>query len=943
MAKLLRNEYFRISLLLIALLGLFFSPYILKGHSLCLSMIEDQWSLYAYYPWDIFIAESFRSGYFPLWNPFNALGTPFLANLLTSSIFLPKIFIYFSSNSMTIKDLYLLGRLFIAGFFTYVFLRYLMIGKAGSLFGSIYFMFSGYFTRYLNEGHLNVESLIPLLLFCFFRLGKRGGLGSIILCSFAVSLIILGGHPSSAFYALFFVSLFYFYQIFFRQRDEGWQASLCGRFCLYLGSVSLGFSLSLIQLLPFAEHLKHSWHLHPQGLGLFHYNIKHFISLILPWFFGDFRSSLLPGILPAWEVISSISTSSGYEATSLSWLPPYLGLFSAVFAVYSLINLKISPRWSYFFSAFLICFLGMIYGLPFFRLTSLLPIFRLSSNVRYAIPVLTLSLAVLGAVGFDILISDKFRRKGFNLSLGIIFFLIFGFCIAYFSELLKPLKADDISLALAIATGWLVAILLVFFLYIRSNLNKRIFVNITIGICFLAIFVNTLGYKPIVRKDLDELSKFQFDKYLKEDEDLFRIHSLPPFLFPNLGILFHLHDIRGMYGIYLKRYVKLINFVNNYTEEEGADYYIRRYSYFQPKSEKINSKFLDLLNLKYVLSYNKLSSEEFIEEVLEKGKRSIPHINHISKGVFLVKGEKKIVLFEHPPALIQFPIKIPPDGISLRFFLGLDPQSWRSEKGDGVIYELFAEDQGEKKKIFSRAVDPKSNTQDRRWIEQVIELSSFGDRTILLSLITSSKQNTDFDWAGWGEIHLEKGEQRWELAYEQNIKIYRNQRVIPRAFIVPEVEVVEEEDNILERISSEKFNPRKVAILEYQIPEINLMVNSLRLNSNPSAEIFNYQADSVGINTELEGNGFLILSDAYYPGWKVYVDGKEERIYRADYLLRAVPLSYGQHRVEFVFNPVSFKLGLWSSIITLFSLIGYLVCRRFLLPFGQRPGSYRKD
>ncbi len=991
--KLVKNEYLQTSLLLMALLGLFFSPYFLRGHSLYLSMIEDQWALYAYYPWDFFIAESFRSGYFPLWNPFNALGTPLLANLLTSSLFLPKIIIYSSPDSIVIKDLYLLGRLWLAGLFTYVFLRSLPVGKAGSLFASICFMFSGYFTRYLNEGHLNVECLIPLLMFCFFRLVKKGGLNSLVFCSLVISLILFGGHPSSAFYALFFVTLLYFYQIFLDQKKERDLARLWGRFFLYIGSVSLGFSLSLIQILPFAEHLKDSWHLHPPGLGLFHYHIKHFITLILPWFFGDFRNSLIPGTLPSWEVISSISTSSGYEATSLSWLPPYLGLISVVFAVYYLINLKNSPRWSYFFSAFLIFFLGVLYGLPFFRLTSLLPIFSLSSNTRYAIPELSFSLAVLGAVGIDHLISGKFDRKSFNFSLGFIFLLAFGFSVAYFSGFLKPSRADDISLALAIAAGWLMAILAVFFLYIRGYLKKGIFAGMIIAIAFLALLVDTRGYRPILKRDLDELSGSQFAKYLKEDQHLFRIHSLPPFLFPNLGIPFHLHDIRGMSGIYLNRYVKLINLVNDHTEAEGAEYYIRRYSYLQPKPEKLDSNLLDLLNLKYVLSYNELSSEGFIEEALAKGKRFIPDLTRISRGVFKVKGERKVVLFEHPPALIQFPIKVPPEGISLHFFLGLEPQAWKSEQGDGVIFELFAEGQGGEEKIFSRAIDPNSNSQERRWIEQVVDLSPYSGKAILLSLITSPKENTDFDWAGWGGIRLEKGERRWELVYEQDIKIYRNKKVFPRAFIVPGIEVIEEEEEILGRIISEKFDPRKIAILEEQIlpprpayrhsgagrwgrakpvlsPSLPLRINSvegegvndvssplmgedkgggenlsvfpphptplppgerelfteLHITANGSrAEIVDYQANSIEVSVKMQNDGFLVLSDTYYPGWRVYVDGKEERIYRADYLLRAVPLSPGRHRLSFIFDPFSFKLGLWSSLITLFSLAGYLV------------------
>ncbi len=75
----------------------------------------------------------------------------------------------------------------------------------------------------------------------------------------------------------------------------------------------------------------------------------------------------------------------------------------------------------------------------------------------------------------------------------------------------------------------------------------------------------------------------------------------------------------------------------------------------------------------------------------------------------------------------------------------------------------------------------------------------------------------------------------------------------------------------------------------------------------------------------MDGEGFLVLSDTYYPGWKAYVDGREERIYQADYFLRAVFLSSGLHKVKFIFDPLSFKLGLWMTLTTFFSLGGYFI------------------
>ena len=59
-----------------------------------------------------------------------------------------------------------------------------------------------------------------------------------------------------------------------------------------------------------------------------------------------------------------------------------------------------------------------------------------------------------------------------------------------------------------------------------------------------------------------------------------------------------------------------------------------------------------------------------------------------------------------------------------------------------------------------------------------------------------------------------------------------------------------------------------------------------------------------------------MLADAYHPGWKLRVDGKEQRILRANYLFRAVELPAGNHKVEFSYEPETFRIGLRISLCT---------------------------
>ena len=78
----------------------------------------------------------------------------------------------------------------------------------------------------------------------------------------------------------------------------------------------------------------------------------------------------------------------------------------------------------------------------------------------------------------------------------------------------------------------------------------------------------------------------------------------------------------------------------------------------------------------------------------------------------------------------------------------------------------------------------------------------------------------------------------------------------------------------------------------------------------------------VALDVSSDKSGILVLSDTYYPGWKAKVDGKETEIIRANINSRAVVVPAGDHKVEFSYEPKSFRIG---AIISLVSLVIMLV------------------
>lgn len=60
-------------------------------------------------------------------------------------------------------------------------------------------------------------------------------------------------------------------------------------------------------------------------------------------------------------------------------------------------------------------------------------------------------------------------------------------------------------------------------------------------------------------------------------------------------------------------------------------------------------------------------------------------------------------------------------------------------------------------------------------------------------------------------------------------------------------------------------------------------------------------------------DGYLLLRDLYWPGWRATVDGRATEILAADGVFRAVPVPAGTHEVRFRYFPASFAWGLAIS------------------------------
>ncbi|MEO0127931.1 MAG: YfhO family protein [candidate division WOR-3 bacterium] len=153
--------------------------------------------------------------------------------------------------------------------------------------------------------------------------------------------------------------------------------------------------------------------------------------------------------------------------------------------------------------------------------------------------------------------------------------------------------------------------------------------------------------------------------------------------------------------------------------------------------------------------------------------------------------------------------------------------------------------------------------------------------------------------------------------------VYQNDSVLPRACLIPDY-IIMSPEKIIDFMKSPVFNPKEMIILEdsvtYPHPD--------KKPSMLEAVVKKYTPNQIIIETDSPHPGFLLLIDNWHPDWRVYVDGEEGKLHRANYTFRAVFLSQGKHSVVFEYKSKPFAIGLIITVTTIFALLG------FYIPFG---------
>lgn len=165
-----------------------------------------------------------------------------------------------------------------------------------------------------------------------------------------------------------------------------------------------------------------------------------------------------------------------------------------------------------------------------------------------------------------------------------------------------------------------------------------------------------------------------------------------------------------------------------------------------------------------------------------------------------------------------------------------------------------------------------------------------------------------------------------EVYKGEDLIIYKNVKNLPRAWGVGNYKIFDKKKDLLDYLSSDKFNPRKEVL--FLKDDFTIFDNFPKaIDGNFEVKILEQRNNQIILEVNSQNQGFLILSEKYHPDWRVKIDNQESKILRANYILRAVPLTAGKHLIRFYYHPQSKKMGTYTSLIalaTFFSLTIYL-------------------
>ncbi|HNY40029.1 MAG TPA: YfhO family protein, partial [Bryobacteraceae bacterium] len=151
--------------------------------------------------------------------------------------------------------------------------------------------------------------------------------------------------------------------------------------------------------------------------------------------------------------------------------------------------------------------------------------------------------------------------------------------------------------------------------------------------------------------------------------------------------------------------------------------------------------------------------------------------------------------------------------------------------------------------------------------------------------------------------------------------VYEVPDALPRFFLVSRLRHAGSMDEAARLISAPNFSPSTEAVVE--------QARSIRLDDSPPGQVrvARYEHGRVELETDAPGRQFLVSSEAFYPGWKAWIDGREAQLLPTNTGFRGLAVPAGRHSVRMEFQPGLFYVSAAVSAVS-WLLLALIAWRR---------------
>jgi hypothetical protein len=161
----------------------------------------------------------------------------------------------------------------------------------------------------------------------------------------------------------------------------------------------------------------------------------------------------------------------------------------------------------------------------------------------------------------------------------------------------------------------------------------------------------------------------------------------------------------------------------------------------------------------------------------------------------------------------------------------------------------------------------------------------------------------------------------WRLvAQERHVILLENMKAFDRAFIPDNVKLgLSDDDALAEMKTSADFHERAWITAETSMN---------RANGPGTVTIHRNGMSRFDLDADMQGDGWIVLTESAWKGWRAYVDGRRVKTQRANVAFLSVYVPKGRHAIRFVYLPESFVVGRAISIATLLGMVVFAIAWR---------------